>query len=71
MRGGKVTVGSGNFFSQLFFIWVFPFIILLRRSKDIQNIPLHLRTTETAEACTEVLEQKWKKEIAKAAKQNR
>jgi hypothetical protein len=64
-------VGSGNFISQIFFLWVFWFILLLRRTKDLKDLALNLRNTETARFNDKILDEKWKEEIARASKQNR
>jgi hypothetical protein len=64
-------VGSGNFVSQIFFLWVFWFILLLRRTKDLKDLTLNLRNTETASFNDKILDEKWKEEINLAAKQNR
>lgn len=67
----KVRVGAGNFVSQLFFLWVFSFIIIIRRTKDFANLDLRLRKTETAALNDEILDRKWKEEVKIAEKQNR
>jgi hypothetical protein len=67
----KTKVGAGNFVSQLFFFWVFPFIWKIRRVKDLKELFLTLRKSETAQYNDKKLEKNWKKEITTAAKQNR
>lgn len=64
-------VGTGNIFSQLFFIWLFKFIWILRRSKDFNGINLRLRKTETSSFNDDVLGNKWKLEKDQAFKENR
>jgi hypothetical protein len=58
-----ITVGSGNFLSQLFFAWVFPFVWTLRRTKDIKLVSLILRVSESALLNEKLLDEKWSKEI--------
>jgi hypothetical protein len=61
-----VTVGAGNIFSQVFFLWVFRFILILRRAKDLKNLILVLRKTETSDYNDELLEKKWSEEKERA-----
>lgn len=65
------VVGTGNIISQLFFFWVFIFIFLLRRTKDISKLYLVLRKNDTAAFNDELLEKKWEEEKKMALKQNR
>lgn len=68
----RLQVGTNNFISQLFFVWLFPFIFRLRRDKsNFKDIELLLRKSEQAEFNDTILDKKWQKEIQKAAKQNR
>ena len=66
-----ILVGSGNMFSQLFFIWTFPFIWTLRQVKDIAILPLQLRLSETADFNDQILDKKWKEEQERAMKEKR
>ena len=61
-----VRVGSGNILSQIFFLWVFRFIIILRQSKDLKNLIFVLRKTETSDYNDEILEKKWSEEKERA-----
>ena len=61
-----VRVGSGNILSQIFFLWVFRFIIILRQSKDLKNLIFVLRKTETSDYNDDILENKWSKEKERA-----
>jgi hypothetical protein len=65
------SVGAGNIISQLFFLWMFPFIIVVRRAKDLKKLNLRLRQTESASFNDDLLASKWKAEVEWAAKQNR
>lgn len=68
----RLQVGSKNFISQLFFIWVFPFIFRLRLDKsNFKNIELFLRESESADYNDEILENKWQEEVEQAKKENR
>ena len=68
----RIQVGSKNFISQLFFIWVFRFIYLLRSDKsNFKNINLNLCDTETAAYNDDILEKKWQEEKLRAIKENR
>ena len=68
----RIRVGTGFVLSQLFFVWVFKFIFLLRRDKsNFKNVELFLRKSETAEANDEILDKKWQEEIKNANKENR
>lgn len=68
----RIQVGSKNFLSQLFFIWVFRFIYVLRRDKsDFKNINLNLCDTETSIYNDDILEKKWQEEKLRAIKDNR
>lgn len=67
----KVKVGPGNIVSQLFFFWVFPFILVVRKARDLKDILFVLRKKETCKYNDEVLEKAWSKEKEKAAKKNR
>lgn len=62
----KIKVGSGNILSQIFFLWVFRFIIILRQSKDLKNLIFVLRKTETSDYNDDILENKWSKEKERA-----
>ena len=62
-----IVVGSGNVVSQFFFLWVFRFIWVLRRSKDLKDLIFLLRETETSEYNDELLEAKWSVEKERAA----
>ena len=62
----SVIVGSGNIFSQIFFLWVFRFILVLHRSKDLKHLIFILRKTETSDYNDEVLENKWSEEKERA-----
>jgi hypothetical protein len=66
-----VKVGSGNFFSQLFFLWVFWLIPIVRRTKDLKDLHFTLRKTETSDFNDDILDRAWKEERASASKQNR
>jgi hypothetical protein len=59
-------VGSGNFISQLFFLWVFQFILVLRKFKDIKWLILILRKSETSDYNDQILEIKWIEEKKRA-----
>ena len=61
-----VRVGSGNILSQIFFLWVFRFIIMLRQSQDLKNLIFVLRKTETSDYNDDILENKWSKEKERA-----
>ncbi|CAF0866320.1 unnamed protein product, partial [Brachionus calyciflorus] len=67
----QIQVGSGNFVSQLFFAWVFWFILKLRSTKNIKDLNLTLKKTETAAHNDTILDKEWKKEINCAQKANR
>jgi len=67
----KVTVGAGNFVSQLFFFWVFYFIWILRRTKNMKDLLLSLRKSEKAKVNDEFLGVKWMHEKDQAKKENR
>lgn len=68
----KIRVGTKNFLSQIFFVWVFRFIFRLRRDKsDFKNIDLNLCDTETCVYNDDILEKWWKDEKQKAANENR
>jgi len=59
-------VGSGNIISQIFFLWVFQFIIVLRKFKDIKWLILILRKSETSDYNDQILEFKWTEEKKRA-----
>ena len=67
----NVSVGSGNVVSQLFFLWVFRFIVIIKKCKDLKELVFALRLTETAEFNDLILEKNWSEEKIKAAKANR
>lgn len=67
----NIIVGAGNIFSQLFFIWLFKFIWIIRRDKDFKNLNLILRDSETSHINDDILEKKWKEEMKKASENNR
>ena len=64
----QYSVGSGNFLSQAFFFWVFQLITILRRTKDIKELLLTLRKSETSDYNDKLLEVEWTKEKERAAK---
>ena len=66
----QYLVGSGNFLSQAFFFWVFQLITILRRTKDIKELLLVLRKSETTDYNDKLLEVEWIKEKQRAAKLN-
>ena len=71
-KSHRLQVGSKNFISQLFFLWVFPFVFRLRLDKsNFKNIDLFLRESESANYNDEILEIKWQEEIEQAKKENR
>ena len=63
-----IRVGSGNFISQLFFFWIFSFILIIRKAKDLKELPLLLRKTETTAFNDEILDKRWKEELEYAKK---
>lgn len=68
----ELLVGSKNFISQLFFLWVFKFIFRLRNDKsDLKNFVFRLRKSERADVNDDILNKKWQEEISLAATQNR
>ena len=68
----RILVGSRNFLSQHFFIWVFRFIAKLRRDKsDFKDIELYLNKSETAEYNDDILEKNWQEEIKRASNEKR
>jgi hypothetical protein len=66
-----IRVGAGNFISQLFFLWLFRFILIVRRTKELKDLHMSLRRSETANYNDDILDRRWKEEVALAAKQNR
>lgn len=66
----KVLIGS-NFISQIFFFWVFCFILTLRKTKDLKNLCFLLKNTETTAYNDDLLEKRWKEEKERAVKLNR
>ena len=66
-----IQVGAKNFISQIFFLWVFSFIRLLRRAKEIKDLALILCKTDTAILNENLLDNNWKLELKTASKQNR
>ena len=67
-----ITIGSGNIISQIFFLWVFRFIYILRKSKDLKDLVFSLRHSETADYNDATLDEKWsqEKEMASGKKQS-
>ena len=59
-------VGSGNVISQFFFLWIFKFIFILRKTKDMKELLLELRKSETADYNDCLLEKKWSLEKEKS-----
>ena len=70
-RARYLFVGSGNFFAQIFFVWVFKLAIVVRKVKDLKDLGLLLRKSEKTVFNDEILDKKWKEEIVFAAKQKR
>jgi hypothetical protein len=66
-----VEVGSGGLISQIFFFWVFKFAVIARRAKDFKELHLVLRKKDTSFFNDDLIDKKWKEEIALAAKQKR
>ena len=66
-----IKVGAGNFISQISFAWVFWFIWVICRAKDLTDLQLVLRKSETSSKNDEILDKKWKDEISQAGKQDR
>jgi hypothetical protein len=62
----QFQVGSGNVISQIFFIWVFRFIFVLRKSSNLKDLILVLRETETSDYNDKILEAKWADEKQRA-----
>ena len=62
----KFQVGAGNIISSIFFFWVFRFIFALRKTKDLKQLILVLRKTETSDYNDQILEEKWSQEKQRA-----
>ena len=62
----KYQVGSGNIISQTFFLWIFRFILILRKTKDLKELLLVLRKTETSDYNDRILEAKLSDEKQRA-----
>lgn len=63
----SMVVGTNNYISKLFFIWVFFLIHALKRTKNLKDLYLQLREKDTASFNDNILEKKWlkEKEVAK------
>ena len=72
-EGRVLRVGASNFISQLFFLWLFPFIYAIRNSRnDIQKeLRLKLRKSETTSYNDELLDRNWRAEKELAEKHKR
>ena len=64
-------IGSKNVVSQILFFWVFSFILLLRKTKDLKDLVLYLKDEDTANFNDAKLEKNWEKEKLKAKEKNR
>ena len=62
----RFKVGSGNVFSQTFFLWVFRFILVIRKTPNLKDLLLVLRETETSDYNDKILEAKWSEEKTRA-----
>ncbi len=62
----KFQVGSENVISQTFFLWVFRFIWILRKTANLKDLELVLRQTETSDYNDKILEAKWSEEKKRA-----
>ncbi len=63
----QFEVGSGNFISSTFFLWVFRLILVLRNNGDVNNLQLNLRKTETSDYNDQLLDVKWTEEKHRAS----
>jgi hypothetical protein len=66
-RKSSILVGTNNYFSDLFFIWVFSLIFVLRNITNFKDLNLMIRECDTASHNDNILEEKWEqeKQIAK------
>lgn len=62
-----ILIGS-NIISELFFLWVFYFIVVLKRSKDLKDLCFLLKKVDTTSYNDELLEKNWKDEKKRAFK---
>ncbi|RKO89484.1 hypothetical protein BDK51DRAFT_33473, partial [Blyttiomyces helicus] len=60
----KFVLAPGNIFSRIFFWWVFELLAISRKAKDIKDVHLHLKATETARVTGDALETTWREEVA-------
>lgn len=67
----QIKIGPGNIVSQIFFLWVFLFIFVLRRTKDIKELAISLRKKDTCRFNDDNLEKNWSREKERASKENR
>jgi hypothetical protein len=67
----NVRVGSSNFVSQLFFLWVFWLIILIRRVRDLTELNFILKKCDMVNFNDRILEKQWADEVSRAAKKKR
>jgi hypothetical protein len=70
-KNTSVKVGAGNFISQLFFLWVFRLIMLIKRTKDLAGLNLVLKKSDRVKYNDRILEKQWTAEITKAKQKNR
>ena len=70
-KSTKLKVGTSNFLSQLVFAWVFWFIFKIRTIKNIKDLNLRLRKSETAAYNDDQLDKEWKKELKLSQKEMR
>ena len=67
----ELIVGSGNFISQIFFLWLFRFIFKVRSSKDLKEFVFKLRKSETADKNDQILDKTWSQEKERAMHKNK
>jgi hypothetical protein len=66
-----IKIGPSNFISQLFFLWIFWLIPILRHAKDLKDLNLILRKKTKTDYNDAILDKAWKKELLSAAQKKK
>ncbi|KAJ3103334.1 hypothetical protein HDU97_010239 [Phlyctochytrium planicorne] len=59
----KFSLAPRNWVDRILFLWGFRLLNRIRRQEDIHDVPLHLKSTESAKSTGDALEKTWNEEV--------
>ncbi|KAI8840915.1 hypothetical protein BC829DRAFT_446831 [Chytridium lagenaria] len=63
----KFSLAPRNWVDRLLFLWGFRLLQRIRRQEDIHDVPLHLKSSETAKFTGDALERTWNEEVKRCS----